>query len=165
MKRFSEITDANRRGFGPAFERETMKLEFFVQGEPKTQGSKRAIYNPKANRTFVKNDNEKTGSWRSDVRNEAQKAVKQIGWKIPTRATGINVEMAFFFKRPKDHYNSKGFVKDSAPENHTKRPDIVKCARAVEDALIGLAVLGGAGGFGNIHDYYNPINLNYIKNM
>ena len=36
---------------------------------------------------------------------------------------------------------------------------------ALEDALIGLAVLGGAGGFGDVHDYYNPINLNYIKNM
>lgn len=115
-----------------------MKLEFFVQGEPKTQGSKTAIYNPKANKTIVKNANEKTGSWRSDVRNEAQKAVKRSGWKIPERQTGINIEIAFFFKRPASHYNTKGFVKDSSPENHTTRPDVVKCARAVEDALIGL---------------------------
>jgi hypothetical protein len=48
-----------------------MGITFLVKGKPKTQGSKTAIYNPKARRSFVRDANPKTKVWRSDVRNEA----------------------------------------------------------------------------------------------
>jgi Holliday junction resolvase RusA-like endonuclease len=117
-----------------------MKLEFFVQGKPRTQGSKKAIYNPKANRAFVKNvSSENLGCWRSDVRNEAQKAVKKCNWQIPGKNTGVSLELCFFFLRPKSHFRSNGIeVKPSAPDDHTKTPDSMKLARAVEDAMTGL---------------------------
>lgn len=111
-------------------------LKFFVRGDPATQGSKRAIFIPKLNRAIVTEDCKRNKSWRSDVRNEAQIAVNHSGWQITDKP--IKLQLTFVLRRPKSHYNSKGVLRPNAPTYHTKKPDTVKLARAVEDALKGL---------------------------
>ena len=53
----------------------------------------------------------------------------------------LNVEMTFYFPRPKSHYGTGknvNVLKENAPTHHTKKPDAMKLARAVEDALTGI---------------------------
>lgn len=112
------------------------KLEFFVRGQPATQGSKKAFYNPKAGRALVVEDCKKNRPWRSDVRNEAEKAIDAQRWELFNGP--VFIHLTFCLPRPKGDFNSKGLLKPSAPKFHTKKPDTVKLARAVEDALKGV---------------------------
>lgn len=109
-----------------------MKLSFFVPGDPATQGSKKAFYIAKIGRAIVTEDCKKNKPWRSDVRNEAEKAIKAQGWTLTDLP--VSIRLTFQLKRPKGHYGVNG-LKRSAPAHHTKKPDTVKLARAVEDAL------------------------------
>ena len=54
----------------------------------------------------------------------------------------VRLELLFFVARPKSHYNAKGQLLKSAPEYPTKKPDLLKLARAVEDALTGIVYAG-----------------------
>ena len=45
------------------------------------------------------------------------------------------MQVKFYFKRPKSHYNSKGKLKMIAPTQHTKKPDIDNLLKFVLDAL------------------------------
>jgi len=120
-------------------------LAFDVIGSPQTQGSKTAITNPKTGRAMIvesgNRDAKKT--WRGDIRDAALEAIKNIG---PYQATiwpafgPVRVQMVFRRPRPKGHFGSgrnSGQVKDSAPRWPTTAPDVLKLARAVEDAMTG----------------------------
>lgn len=112
-----------------------MKLSFFVAGDPATQGSKRAFYIAKIGRAIVTEDCKENKPWRSDVRNEAEKAIAAGEWKLTDKPVMLN--LTFQLKRPKGHFGAKG-LKKSAPYFPAKKPDTVKLARAVEDALKGV---------------------------
>lgn len=112
-----------------------MKLSFFVAGDPATQGSKRAFYIAKIGRAIVTEDCKKNKPWRSDVRNEAEKAMAAGEWKLTEKP--VRLDLTFQIRRPKSHYGAKG-LKESAPYFPAKKPDTVKLARAVEDALKGV---------------------------
>ena len=123
-----------------------MKITFFVPGIPKTAGSKRGIpiYRGKkghkqfTSKVVVVEDCKKSADWRGDVIKFATEAIKGIGAPI----TGpVSLEVCFCFTRPKSHYGTgrnKKTIKPSAPTCHTKKPDITKLLRAVEDALTGI---------------------------
>ncbi len=113
-----------------------MKLQFFVKGQPATQGSKKAFYNAKLDRAFVVEDCKRNRPWRSDVRAEAEKAISEQNWRLWSGP--VFIHLTFCLPRPKYHFNSKGELKPLAPKFHTKKPDTVKLARAVEDALKGV---------------------------
>ena|GEM_PF-997575 len=124
------------RGFGSALQKgNQMRLEFFVKGDPATQGSKKAFYIEKIKQAIVTEDCKRNKPWRSDVRNEAEMAMKLQNWALTDKA--VSVSLMFYLKRPKGHFGAKG-LKTSAPKFHTKKPDTVKLARAVEDALKNL---------------------------
>ena len=124
-----------------------MKISFFVPGIPKTAGSKRGIpiyRGKKGQKVFtghvaVVESCEKSKDWRGDVIKFATEALKGTG--APIKGP-VLLDVHFCFTRPKSHYG-KGRNKDklfpSAPNDHTKRPDITKLLRAVEDALTGIA--------------------------
>jgi crossover junction endodeoxyribonuclease RusA len=112
-----------------------MKLSFFVPGDPATQGSKKAFYIAKIGRAIVTEDCKKNKPWRSDVRNEAEKAMMAGEWRLTEKPVMLN--LTFQLRRPKGHYGAKG-LKKSAPQWPAKKPDTVKLARAVEDALKGV---------------------------
>jgi Holliday junction resolvase RusA-like endonuclease len=50
----------------------------------------------------------------------------------------LKVSLRFGLLRPKGHFGKRG-LKPSAPQYPTVKPDVIKLARCVEDALNGLA--------------------------
>jgi Holliday junction resolvase RusA-like endonuclease len=139
-------------------------IEFEIAGHPTTQGSKRSHTPTYANGEPVRRH--RAGCPDRYARERATCACpilttvrEQMGealtnWRhvIATRAReamagrplldGL-IEATFVFEkpRPKSHYGTgrnAGILKDSAPAAPGKRPDGLKLARAVEDALTGV---------------------------
>ena len=74
------------------------------------------------------------------AREAARRAIESSGREWPTVAA-CEVEFVFHRRRPKGHFGSgrnAGVVKASAPAHPTSRPDVLKLARAAEDALTGI---------------------------
>lgn len=120
-------------------------IAFEVIGEPKPQGSKRAvpIYRGgvpvmKDGRTLTRviEDNPKLAQWRQEVAH----AVRAI-YDGPLITGPVQLRLCFGRPRPKSHYGSgrnAGVLKRLAPKYPTSRPDTIKLARAIEDALTGV---------------------------
>lgn len=121
-----------------------MTLTFTVEGRPQTAGSKVARPIMKdgqrvATRVIESGDREAKAAWREDVRAGAREAIgEDPAW--PTSEACL-VIFEFSRRRPKGHYGSgrnAGVLKATAPEHPTTRPDLLKVARAIEDALTGI---------------------------
>jgi len=113
----------------------TESISFFVPGIPAPGGSKRGIYNAKLGRTLIfENNPEKNRNWRASVALAASEAMKG---REPFNGP-IALYVTFVMPRPKSHFNSKGVLKDSAPDMHTKKPDLLKITRSTEDAMTGI---------------------------
>ncbi len=102
-----------------------MITEFFVLGAPKPQGRPRAF--KRGNHAAVYSP---STEWKESVKYAAAKLDK-----IEAEALEVNLE--FFFSRPKSHYRSgknSHLLKDSAPKYHTKKPDVDNLAKCILDA-------------------------------
>ena len=116
------------------------QIYFTVFGTPKPAGSKTAFAIKRGGvytgRTVVMDACKKTKGWQAIVKAEAKKHAPATPFVGP-----IKVRFNFYLPRPKSHHgtgkNSK-FVKVSAPDWHIGRPDLLKLARAVEDAMTGI---------------------------
>lgn len=124
-------------------------IRFFVPGIPRPGGNKKpcAVYNregkpvTKDGRLIlsVREGNEKTREWRTDVRAAAQEVFKDAPLAGP-----VVLRAHFFFPRPKSHYGTgrnANTLKASAPKQITKAPDCTKLMRSLEDALSGVVWL------------------------
>jgi crossover junction endodeoxyribonuclease RusA len=110
-------------------------VKLTVIGMPATQGSKRGIpYRGKDGKqhvAIVENSKEHHRSWREAVAAEARRALYDFGyggniaWSPMTEP--IVAVMTFYLPRPKSAKKTVLF--------HDKKPDSLKLARAVEDAL------------------------------
>ncbi len=127
-----------------------------VYGKPVPQGSKQAqvIYDMvgkpvmKDGRviTVVRNVNSDLRNWRNQVAaavlDEYQQHTSDTDSDEPPLMQGpVGLRIVFLRPRPKGHYGTgrnAGKLKASAPEWPTARPDTLKLARAVEDALTGV---------------------------
>lgn len=115
-------------------------IEFRVDGIPATAGSKTPfIYKSKKDgkqRVAMCPANKKQKPWMAQVR-----AVAVEHYSGPPMIGPIKIHLNFFLPRPKTHYGSgknTNVVKASSPEYPTGKPDRLKLARAVEDALTGI---------------------------
>lgn len=71
-------------------------------------------------------------------------AQKQLAKHMMPIAKGIPITLGcrFFFERPKSHYRTganEGFLKSSAPQHHTQKPDLDNLVKFVKDCLNGIA--------------------------
>jgi len=74
--------------------------------------------------------------WRADVRSSVE-ASAPVNWELDG---AMAVRLVFRFRRPKNHYNSKGELRPSAPQYCTSRiGDIDKMERLVLDAICSIA--------------------------
>lgn len=108
---------------------------FFVPGTPAPQGSKRYL-GVKGGKGITVESSKRVAPWRADVRAEAQK-VFDAPFDGP-----IAVSLTFVLARPKGHYRTgrhAHLLRDAAPAWPASRPDIDKLARAVLDAVKGIA--------------------------
>ena len=111
-------------------------IEFYVSGVPKPAGSKRGFYIAKIKRVIITDANPNSKDWKMDVKHEAKQHYNGDLWDCP-----IRLQLCFYQLRPKSHYRSGAnshLLKDSAPLFPTGKPDVLKLARGVEDAITGI---------------------------
>ena len=111
-------------------------ISFFIHGHPKTAGSKRAFMPKGWSRPIIVDDCKKGKDWRGDV-----KAAAIAAYQGPPFDGPLSVEMVFHMARPKGHFRTGknvGNLRDNCPTWHTSKPDALKMARAIEDALTGI---------------------------
>jgi Holliday junction resolvase RusA-like endonuclease len=111
-------------------------IVFEIHGRAQTAGSKKAFPFQRKDGSLgatVVDDNPKGREWK-----------KQVGWAAAAARGPIgllegplSVEFVFELLRPSSHFGKNG-VLPSAPQYPVTRPDLLKRARAVEDALIGV---------------------------
>ena len=111
-------------------------IEFWVPGDPATQGSKTPFRNQFTGKVNIVDSCKRNKAWRGVVAYFAHQAM------IQTKANKIfgpvKLSLDFALLRPLSHLRGNkrdGIVKTTAPAFHIQKPDTVKLARAVEDAL------------------------------
>ena len=112
------------------------KIEFFVAGVAKPAGSKRGFFIPKLKRVVIVDANPNSKDWKSDVKSDA---IANYDGELLT--CPIAVRFTFYVTRPKGHYRTgknAHLLRDSAPKFPASKPDVLKLARGVEDALTGI---------------------------
>lgn len=106
---------------------EISKIGFHVPGLPQTKGSARAFHNRTTGRAYVTNDNPKNKSWERVVRGVAASYIREgLPWSEP-----VGLRLTFWLKKPQAHPKTRYSW-------HTKKPDLSKMIRSVEDALTGI---------------------------
>lgn len=124
-------------------------VSFTVHGVAQPAGSKKGFYNKKAGRVIITDDAKKSRPWKALVSDAAvqammggdpagQSRVLEMG---PPLEGPLLLEVTFWIPRPKGHYGSgknAAKVKPGAPFAPTVKPDLLKLARAVEDALTAI---------------------------
>ena len=106
-------------------------LSFIVLGEPSPEGSTKAFYIKKLNRTVTTHQNQKgLNAWRNRVATEAQHTLDSSPWTCDP-ISSYTVDIEFVLSRPA-----------SIPQHRrihpTTKPDIDKLVRAINDALTGI---------------------------
>lgn len=124
-------------------------MDLFIPGFPAPAGSKTAI--PLYTRSGapllkngrvivnVKDSCKRTKSWQAHVSSMVADA-----WKSPPLDCAVEVWISFTMPRPKSHYYTgkrANVLRDDAPQWHTGKPDVLKLARAVEDAITGIVLV------------------------
>lgn len=117
-----------------------MRISFNVPGVPQPAGSKRAFPFQKKDGKLgvaVSDDNPKGRDWKATVAWSAVAARNPPGRRELLEGA-LRVVLLFELPRPQSHYRADGSVRRSAPPWPVGRPDVLKLARAVEDALQGV---------------------------
>lgn len=112
-------------------------IAFTVYGEAKPAGSKRAFTHPHTGRPILTDDSGKAGKdWRRAVADAAAEAAPP-----ELLRDALEVTFTFYRLRPKSHHRTganAALLRDSAPAYPITRPDVLKLARAAEDAMSGV---------------------------
>lgn len=111
-------------------------VRFQVIGKPAPAGSKRAFVNRGTGRAQVVDASARTKPWQALVQATALDAVNG---EMPLEGP-VEARFTFYERRPKSHFNSKGELNALGQRTPypAKKPDVLKLARAVEDALTGV---------------------------
>lgn len=110
--------------------------QFFVPGTPRPAGSKKAFKHKRLDRIIVTDMSGHKGKvWRKIVQAYCHQNFNGPPWE-----GAVHMEYNFVLQRPKSHFgtgkNSER-IKAKSPHYHLQKPDVLKLARAVEDALSG----------------------------
>lgn len=119
-------------------------IHIIVAGTAAPAGSKKAVpqgYNQDGTRRYgVVDANKKAEPWKANVGAAAFDQFAEHGKRLPLTCA-LDVEMIFYVKRPLAHFGTgrnASVLKDNAPLQPTKAPDVLKLTRGVEDALTGI---------------------------
>ena len=125
-----------------------MTIAFTVYGHPQTAGSKRAFVLRRRDGSLVTrpggspmvnvtDDNARSKDWKATVAWAGQAA---RGASAGLLDGPLEVAFTFYRPRPKGHLNVRGELSKSGRENPhpATKPDVLKLARAAEDALSGV---------------------------
>jgi Holliday junction resolvase RusA-like endonuclease len=107
-------------------------ISFTVYGQPAPAGSKTAGRTSDG-RTFIRDSSKKSYPWKQKIEQVAGDYMSGT----PLLDGPLILGLEFYVPRPKGHFGVRG-LRPSAPKVPTVRPDLLKLARAVEDALSGI---------------------------
>ncbi len=108
------------------------KLAFRVDGEPVAQPRHRIAARGRYAKAYIPRDHA-IHAWKWAIEEAAREEAQRIGW-VPLKGVALAVSMVFLFERPR---SNKTYW-------HTQRPDLDNLAKAVLDALHGIAFLDDA---------------------
>jgi Holliday junction resolvase RusA-like endonuclease len=114
-----------------------MKLDIsaFIPGDPKGQPRPRAFARKMGSRHVARMyDSDVADGWKRAVDIAIRQVVIEARRAKPSEAA-ISVVLAFYFLRPKSHFDSKGRLRPAAPQRHTQKPDIDNLAKLVCDRV------------------------------
>jgi len=119
-------------------------LSFEVVGHPEPAGSKRAVPNSRDWQTRpgvtwkVLDDNPKSDGWKKTVAQAATLAMREHG--LAPFDGPVWLSLTFRVHRPKGHYRAGGELSAEGKRHQfpTRKPDLLKQARGVEDAMTGI---------------------------
>jgi Holliday junction resolvase RusA-like endonuclease len=106
-------------------------IRFVVFGRPQQKGSKRAFV--VKGRAVMADANVKAKPWASQVTAAAREA-----YQGDLLRDAVEVDLGFFFARPKSHFGVRQTVLPSAPRHMITAPDCDKLCRCALDALTGV---------------------------
>ena len=111
-------------------------LAFTVHGNAQPAGSKRGFVNHVTGRVIVTDDNKRLKPWQGEVKAAAAEAMDGR----PLFEGPLDVWLVFYRPRPRGHYTGKGELSAGGRRAlvPTTKPDVLKLARGVEDALTGI---------------------------
>lgn len=111
-------------------------LHIFVPGIPRPAGSKRGFAFHRKNGKLGVALADATGANGKEWRATLSGVISQA-WQSAPLDDAVTLDLEFVLPRPKSHYTKKG-LRPNAPHWHTSKPDRLKLARAVEDAMTGV---------------------------
>lgn len=113
-----------------------MQVSFEIVGKAAPAGSKKGFV--RGGHVSVVDASERTKPWQALVQDRAIEAMQAGG--IDLIEGPVVTSFLFVEPRPQSHYNSKGELNKLGQSKPfpTKKPDALKLARAVEDALSGI---------------------------
>ena len=118
------------------FDETTAKpIVFTVYGKPEPAGSKRGFAFKRKTGGMgvaISDANPKSRDWKNSITHRAREEYHGELLDGP-----LSLSLVFHLPRPKGHFGKRG-LRDSAPRHITTKPDVLKLARAVEDALTGV---------------------------
>jgi Holliday junction resolvase RusA-like endonuclease len=100
-------------------------LDFVVLGEARPAGSKTAVVTPQGRRNVFDSSGRPGAAWKREVKSAALDALEAAGLAGQLLEGPLAVRMTFY-RRP---------LARGGRDYPTTRPDVLKLARAVEDAL------------------------------
>ena len=107
-------------------------LTFYVNGEPIAQPRHRIAARGRYAKAYIPRDHAIHG-WKWAIEEAAREQAERGGW-VPVKGEPLAVVMRFYFKQPKSNRS----------RHHVQRPDLDNLAKAVLDALHGIAFLDDA---------------------
>lgn len=105
-------------------------LEFWVYGEPKPQGSKRAWVDKRTGDARMVEQVKGLRPWRQEMAEVAMYS-RPMGWELLDCAVAVEIE--FRLPRRKKHK-----LREGVPDDAAVAPDSSKLLRALEDSLTGI---------------------------
>lgn len=121
-------------------------LSFEVIGHPEPAGSKKAVP-PRGGARFAQviDANPKAAPWKKLVAATARGSVLKHRFDVIDGP--VWVSMVFHVRRPGSHFRTDGVTLSAEGQRKpypTSKPDVLKLARAVEDALTGIVYVDDA---------------------
>jgi Holliday junction resolvase RusA-like endonuclease len=110
-------------------------MNTFIYGEPKGQPRARAFARKMGAKHVARMyDSDVADAWKRAVDLGIERELKAAAGALdPVGA--FDVQLTFFFRRPKSHYGKGGHVKASAPVCHVSKPDADNLAKLVLDRI------------------------------
>jgi len=107
-------------------------LTFRVDGEPVAQPRHRIASRGRFATAYIPKSHA-IHAWKYAIEEAAREEAQRIGW-VPLKGVALSVSMVFSFEQPRSNKT----------EWHAQRPDLDNLAKAVLDALHGIAFLDDA---------------------